>query len=347
MRCFSVISDKAAWKQVLERLENRDDVFSSQEYFSLFEDRNSKPELFIFEENGGIFVLPYLKYSIPGYEYCDFETGYGYSGPLSSNSDAYFINEAWRAFQGCCRNSGIVAGFIRFNPLTGNHALAGNIVRLYKDRKVVVLDITGQSIEGIWKTEYSSNNRNKIQMALKNNVEVKTGDDIQALGVFHQMYLKTMDRLGADDFYRFEWAFFEKMEKLLKGSFTVLLGYKDGIPIASSLLLYGGNIITYFLSATEDEARKIGAANLLRHEAVLFGRQKGIRHINFGGGKTSAEDDSLLRFKSGFSKDSADFYYGTFLSDADAYNSICRDWEGKSTNDKKLKYGGRFLKYKF
>ena len=51
----------------------------------------------------------------------DFETVYGYSGPVSTSKDKYFFKKCLERIQNYCLNNSLIAGFIRFNPYLQNH----------------------------------------------------------------------------------------------------------------------------------------------------------------------------------------------------------------------------------
>lgn len=322
------------------------DIFFTRGYCELYKEEDVEVEEFTFEENDQTFRFLFLKKQIPNTEFYDFETAYGFSGPLSTTADPGFIRSAWANFSAFCEETKIIAGFIRFNPLLENHKFVDTqYVDISGGGNVVVLNLKNKDIEVIFK-DYDKNNRNKIRRALKNDVIIKRSDTLESLHLFKDVYYKTMKRLGASEFYWFDEDFFANIYKYLPNNFVVFSSKKDGKTIGASLSLLTNDVLYYFLSGTEDLGRTLGVANLLRHETVKFGLERNIQYINFGGGRTSDENDSLLKFKKGFSKEYKEFYIGKFLVNQNEYSKICEKWEKESSPAKVEEFGNRFLKYR-
>lgn len=352
MAKYSIIdsAEKEKWNEFRHKCAYLpQDVFCFNEYNNLYSNDDCEVQAFAFEDNGKAFFLPYIKRPVPNTsDYYDFETAYGYSGPLVSEFDKNFISDAWKSFRQYCDSENIIAGFIRFHPIIKNHELAfPPFIDVIQNGKIVSLNLKDKNINGIW-DNYASSNRNKIRLARKNGIETRNGRSPEYVSEFRKMYVKTMDRVNAEQFYRFEKKYFESIQKNLQDNFTVFLGFNENDdPIGASLVLFSESILTYYLSATKDEARKLGVANLLRHESINYALAKGISHINFGGGRTSSDDDSLFRYKKAFSDGTEDFYIGKIITKTKVYDEICREWEKKVSPEIFEKYKSRVLKYRF
>lgn len=120
-------NDASAWNEVLCMDGIKGDVFFTFEYCNLYKTTENSIEAFYYSLGGDIFFLPYIKAAIPGTDFFDIETPYGYGGVLSNTSDKLdekFLEGAWSCFKEHCEKSEIMAGLIRFHPLI-NHFFLG------------------------------------------------------------------------------------------------------------------------------------------------------------------------------------------------------------------------------
>jgi hypothetical protein len=96
----------------------------------------------------------------------DFETAYGYGGPIYNCEDEEFITTALTALKTYCSDNEYVAGFVRFHPLLQNQKFFDVIGSVIIDRKTVAIDLS-QTTDEVWKNEIHSKNRNVIRKAEK------------------------------------------------------------------------------------------------------------------------------------------------------------------------------------
>ena len=321
------------------------DVFFYPEYHQLFS--KSDPVIFIHKDKDRIFCLPFLKKPIDNTSYFDLESAYGYGGPFSNSSDQKFIEESWKALESRLYENNVVGGFIRFNPFLNNHELTSeSVISVQRICPIVSLFCQDKSLEDIWK-DYNKNTRNKIRKANKVKLGLEIGSDKKAMTEFIEMYNKSMDRLGAEGQYYFSDDFFFDLSDKMSSAMKILFAKQDGKITGTALLLISQNVMTYFLSATNDQGRTNGSAHFLRHRAIEFALQKGISKINFGGGKTNEIDDSLLKFKMGFSNTLEDYYIGKMVINKEVYKELCDSWTKDSDQGKIQKFGSLHLKYRY
>ena len=322
------------------------DVYFSREYYKLYESETSAAEAFVFIKADNVFYLPYLKNSIADTPYFDFEMAYGYGGPLAVCADDGILREAWGRFYDHCKGSGIIAGFLRFNPFLGNHVLAHpDFVEVIYDRDIVKLTLD-KPYETIWE-DYSDDNKNKIRKAGRSGIKVRLDRSPKSLENFRRMYHDTMNRVGAEQFYYFRPEYFGTIGALLPEKYAVFTALKDGVEVGGSLVLYTDDILNYHLSATMKECMSLGVANILRDECIKFALANRIKMINFGGGRMSSPDDSLFRFKRSFSKETERFFIGKMIVEEEIYDRACSRWERVSGAGKVEAYKNRVLRYRY
>ena len=81
-----------------------------------------------------------------------------------------------------------------------------------------------------------------------------------------------------------------------------MLVKKDGEVCAGALFTIINGIIQYHLAGTSEKFIKFSPMKLLVDEIRIIGNSINAKYIHLGGGLSSATDDTLFVFKSGFSK---------------------------------------------
>lgn len=340
--------DKDTWNSICNKLK-RDgpiDIFYQYEYLSLYSNEKTVEEAFFYENFGEVFFFPYLKTEVLGQPEVlyDFETAYGYGGPVSTTQNPEFLKAAWKVFFDYAVKEKIIAGFIRFHPLLKNEKFAdAHYIKTEYMRQTVMMALNIDK-DNVWKN-YRSDVKNKINKAKKNQISVEQASGQKALKQFKNLYIRSMNEKGASKQYFFEDDFFIRIGKKLMGQYIVYLSYYRSKCVGGALVLVSDNYIHYHLSATEKETRKLGTANLLRHTAIIDHLKKK-KAIHFGGGNTNDPNDSLFKFKKGFSKELLNFYIGKVIINKGSYDNVCRKWSDNHPKKNK-EYNHIFLKYHF
>ena len=344
-------SGKEEWLNLLNKFNNNlgQDIYQSPYYVELYEKKLcSVTEAFVYNSKNNYFCLAYLKNSINKSlinDHYDFETAYGYSGPISTTDDQKFLNSAWESFKKHCLKNSIVAGLIRFNPLLKNHVFAKHSCIQVDFEKEIVVNTLNKENKKFWE-KYSPNTRNKIRKAIKNQIEIKNNSSNESIIIFGKLYRSVMEEKKVEKKYLFVDEYFQKIFNNLSGKFNVFLAYKDNEIIGGALLLFSKNSVIVHLSATKKSFSKYGAASLLRHEIIEFYSKKGIYQINFGGGLTSKKDDALLNFKKGFSQETEKYYIGKCIINKELYTNLCSKWDNQYKK-KNNNFSNYFLKYNY
>lgn len=333
------------WEDIEKKLitNNLFDIYFDKRYIELYTG-NKKLDFFYYEENSDFFVFPYIKKNLPFYsKYYDIESVYGYSGILSNSKNKNFLERAWKNFEIDAKYKNIVCGFVRFNPFFENHKLIKNInFKVLKEKKIIFIDLQ-KKIEEIVK-DFSSDNKNKINKIKKFNITVSDHYSEEDLNEFKLFYNNRMKEVKAKEMYFFKEDYFKKF-LLLKNFFTLFKVKYENINIGMSLVIHYNKIAHYHLSACDKNYFKYAPNNILRYFAIKFFKEKKYNILNFGGGVTSEDDDTLLAFKSRFSKQYKYFYIGKFIFNQEIYNNETKNWETKNIN-KKDNYKNYLQKYR-
>src|SRR5215203_3641715 len=160
MNCQTFSTDESeAWLTALN-LQPQADVYFLPQYHRAYEkEGDGAAYAFTVTSGGDSFFYPFLLKPIDD-TWFDIETVYGYTGPLSTTTDPDFLNETWRLFSDWCRESKVVAEFIRFNPLLDNTRYVDPACEVKLNRETVVINLDCTCDE-LW-NNYTDSQRSKI-----------------------------------------------------------------------------------------------------------------------------------------------------------------------------------------
>lgn len=350
-KCCSYFLDPGEnWDKKLDLFSSLglSDIYFDYRYLQLYidQDSNSVAEAFVFKEDNNIFFLPYLKKPIiEEDDLWDFETAYGYSGPLSSTEEQSFLESAWSSFLKMAKDKGLVAGLIRFNPLIANDKFSiSKNCKVKKERDTVWLDCN-RGLKNIL-DDYSKKHLKQIKSLESKGVFVESSNDKEFLKKFKEIYSYRMGAIGAGNEYFFNDEYFNKVFLMNKDSWKVYLAYTPNKDIIGGcLLLFSNNTCHYHLSGSYSEFLKFKPNDILRHNVIKDMVDLKIDKIHFGGGRTNDPEDSLLQFKLKFSKQTFKFKVGYCMVDEDNYLRVCDKWMGRFPEKKE--YANYFLKYRY
>ncbi|MBI4566662.1 MAG: GNAT family N-acetyltransferase [Planctomycetes bacterium] len=256
---------------------------------------------------------------------CDLTTAYGYGGPYAWNVGDRETCSFWAQFDAWARASGAVTSFARLSlfpeqllPFCGDvRYRAPNVVR----------DLT-LSEDELWR-DYEGKVRRNVIRAQRAGVTVLFDAQGVRLDAFLAVYESTMDRREALSQYYFPRRFFESIITDLAGQFVFLHAVAGSQVIASDLLLLSQEHGYFFLGGGSAESFSLRPNDLLKHEAFLYCRARGIKRFVLGGGYRP--EDGVLRFKRSFApRGECPFLVGVRTYDAEATADLVtrrREWE--------------------
>ena len=347
------LSQKKEWKKYLELLPiSQQDIYFTPEYYDLYErNGDGKAQCFVFKDNGEVALYPFLINSVNelGYklndEYYDIQSAYGYNGIISSSYDIEFRRKFLNVFNKYCKENNIIAEFTRFHPLLDNYKFSDSLMEIIKDRSTVFLNLK-KGYDLIWENDYSSENRNMIRKAHNSDINLEIEDNNKCINKFYEIYIQTMVKKNAENYYYFSKEYFKNMLILLKKNVYILYVIDNYDNILCSMILFIYNKYAhYHLSGRSNKNTNNSVNNFILDESIKFAISKGCELFHFGGGNTSNKNDSLLKFKSNFSKERADFYIGKKIHNQEIYKEVVRQWE-EEYPEKKEKYKNRILIYR-
>ena len=340
--------DHHSWNASLRKLP-QNDIYFSVEYHNAYElNGDGQAMAFVVQQGEDLLFHPFLVRPInrvSGIELChtlyDIETVYGYSGPISTTTSSNFLCEAWRIFSKWCVDNSIIAEFIRFHPLIGNHIYAGPDCDVTMDRETVVVDLNCNE-DQLW-SGYSSVHRNMVRKALKNGLICTDEAPDEGLNSLKIIYRQTMERVGATNYYYFSDGYFDNLASSLIEKIKVFTVRSGDEVIASGLFFVEGDFMHYHLAGSKEAFMSQAPNNLLLHTAALWGLSSGCSWLHLGGGRTNLDDDGLLHFKSSVSSSRSEFFTGKRIHDPSSYQDLCSKWVNQNQPETNPSY---FLLYR-
>ena len=337
------------WNKYIFNLPVADqDIYFDERYLLINQPDGYKAKAFVHQEGKEIFIFPFYIGQIPNTEYFDVQGPYGYGGPICNSSSAKFHERAWSMLHDELVSMKVVAGFFRFHPMYPySKEFVPNFIVTVLDRNTVVIPLD-LSADQIWNDQIHLKHRNAIRKSEKMGLEVAflKGEQID-LSIFKVIYEETMSRLDADDFYYFSPEYFSDLKKEL-GPFLVQGNVIfNGKVICSALFLKYGQNVHYHLSGTLTSALDTGANGFLIFKAISEFKAEELKYFHLGGGNNSLPDNSLLKFKSRFSKNLLSFEIGKMVLQKQVYEELCRNWKDSNEKQKVSKFEKLHLKYRY
>ena len=340
------------WNNLLKKFnKNFLDIYFRPEYHLIYQNNgDGKAICFYLESKFGRVLYSFLKNPINelGYDldkkYYDIQSIYGYGGCIYSNDSKSLKKHFHEIFTAYCKKSNIVTEFVRFHPIIENHEFSAPYLKVHNNRQTVLLDLN-QSYEKIFNNIFSSNNRNMIRKG-NNFLNIKISKSKSELKTFIQNYFFTMLKINSNKYYYFSKNYFLGILKYLKKQTYIINAYDQKNISQNSMILFIDNYYAhYHLSGRSKACSSNYSNNFMINEAIKLAIKKKCKFFHLGGGRTQAEDDSLLRFKLNFSKKKINFFIGTRIHDQIIYDKICNKWEEKNQNLKN-NYKNYLLKYR-
>lgn len=317
------------------------DIYFSHEWHELFaSDLGANPMAFLFRGNHGTLLLyPFLLRKVPAHlsdrPLFACESAYGYGGPLAEHPDTEDLAQADDAFCDWARSNAVVAEFVRFHPLLETHQWFRREMLIEENRTTVAIPLDAPYDQLV--KRFSPAKRRNIRKADKAGVIIRRGEDFAS---FWRLYEATMNRLSAAGFYYFPGEHRTRIERLIRASGYLLEARIADRLIAAAVFLRSAGFLHYHLGGSDAEFLSVSPNDLLMAEAVRLGIESGAGMVHLGGGATTAADDTLLRFKRGFSPTQGVFRTGKRVHDPLRHVALlnrCREASGTTP--------ARFLQY--
>lgn len=325
------INEQEEWNNAINNFKEKD-IYIDRAYFSSLAKYMNCEVVLLFYENGEARICEtiqindisenkHFKGLIEERKYFDAETPYGYGGLTFENAkeedfELYYSQKAdW------AKQNGIICEFVRFNPLLENYKFADKNSKVLNVKSTVCVDLKP---EDELMLELHSKNRNMVRKAQKSGIEIIEVEPLEneaEKNNFIDLYIKTMHRNNAEEFYFFSKEYFENFFEDMKGKCKLFCAKFDGKTIASAIMIFNNENMHYYLSGADRDYMNLAPNNLLLFKAGLWGYQNGFKKFHLGGGVS--DNDALFSFKKQFNeKGILPFYIGRTIFDNEKFEFL-------------------------
>lgn len=287
-------------------------------------DNNHVSKLFVVDDGINFIGLPLVIRPIEDTNFYDATSVYGYAGPISNNKAIAGLKELtsffWENFEKFCADYEIISVFTRLHPLIDQKDFFSGIGEILDLNKTVAIDLKLTLEEQ--KKQYRKSNKSELNQLRKKGFTVQKAETDEDIDRFIEIYYETMDRVEAKSYYYFSKEYFYNF--LNNGSFgnnLLLAKFQDEI-VAGAIFTTTDKIMQYHLAGTTEEYIRSTPMKLILDEARLLGKELGLEYLHLGGGVGGSDEDSLFKFKSGFSDFNFQFSIWKYIVNIDIYNDL-------------------------
>jgi Acetyltransferase (GNAT) domain len=318
----------AGWAQVLN-LAIAHDSYHLPSYHQLAETmREGEARLLVAREGNQFLALPLLLRSVssvPGLEgsaLLDATSVYGYPGPLvsrvapSRDLTTQFGNHLRRHLV----DAGVAAVFSRLNPLLEQAPWLAGLGSIVTHGATISLDL--RLAPDLQRLGYRRNHRRDLKRLSEGGFTCSPDGSFGAWTGFVGMYHETMRRVGASPRYHFPTAYFTGLRTAIGAGAELLTCRRSGAVVAGAVFLRRGGIVQYHLGGTRGDWSQYAPLKLVFDTAQAYYHQRAAEVLHLGGGR-GATEDSLFRFKAGFSERRHAFQTWRWVIMPDEYARLC------------------------
>ncbi|SFR81991.1 MULTISPECIES: peptidoglycan bridge formation glycyltransferase FemA/FemB family protein [Maribacter] len=322
---IETIKQKEEWVKQLELIGNTDFYFT-YDYHQLSKNDDENPVLLKYNEGNSTILLPLLLRNIKGTSYIDATSVYGYAGVLSNINDNSFEKSKFQEIlHSYLMDNKIISVFSRLHPFLDNQeSLLSGLGEISDQGMVVYLDLS-LPIE-IQRANFNRRLKTYLNKARK-VCTVSEGNHQEDLKSFIELYHENMRRVDATDSYFFDQTYFERImaSKDYNPQLMICRDNDSQKIIGAAIFIKKDNIVQYHLSGLDADFYELNPIKLIIDEMRLISTAEGYQLLNLGGGRGGSNEDSLFRFKSGFSKEFKNFRLWKYIVNHDIYNKLTNE----------------------
>ncbi len=286
------------------------------------------PLLFVYEEGNEYIAFPLLKRQIPGSDFFDLTSVYGYAGPISNQDfdllDGGFMERFKNSFLNFLSEAQTVSVFSRLHPFFNQRKLMDRFSGVHENGKTVAIDLEIPIEQQ--RAGYRRSVREKIKKLRRIGYQVISSNDAESIREFAAIYAENMKRIGAKDYYLFNETYMRNLLSSDEFEGKLFLVYKDGKAVSGALVICTCKIMQVHLLATLNNYLFDSPAKLLTDEITLAGREMGCKYFNLGGG-LNFKEDLLFDWKIGFSNLLFEFTSWRYVANEQVYNDLLNELE--------------------
>lgn len=297
---FVVEAQDTKWSEIINGCKYFD-FYHTQSYHLL--EKQNRPVLLVGIHDGITIALPLIIRQIPNSELFDCTSAYGYCGPISNINleevPKSIINLFTAELLQFFKENDIVTAFSRLHPIISFGEVFDDFGQIIPINKTVAIDLKISPEEQ--RKQYRKSNKSELNQLQRKGYEVVEAETDDEINSFIDIYNETMRRVEASNSYFFSQDYFYNFLKNKCFQNKLLLAKKDGVVTAGAIFTVTNTIMQYHLAGTTEAYIKETPMKLILDKARLMGNELGLEFLHLGGGVGGSDEDSLFRFKSGFS----------------------------------------------
>ncbi|MEG0916304.1 MAG: GNAT family N-acetyltransferase [Myroides sp.] len=322
---FEILENNSPkWTEIIKQASVYD--FHHTPYFHKI-DTTYPSKLLFFSDKKNFIALPVIIRPIDNTDFFDITSVYGYSGPIYWFNKDYqqenLLNFFKLKFINFCKDHNIVSVFSRLHPLIEQKNIIEGLGEIVALNKTISVDLTLSADEQ--RKEYRKSLKSELNQLRRKDIYVKVADAQNEIDQFIAIYYETMDRVNATPNYYFSKEYFYDFLDNADFKSKLLIAVKDEKVIAGAIFTFTDKIMQYHLAGTTDEFIRETPMKLILDEARLLGNKTSAISLHLGGGVGGSDEDSLFRFKSGFSKDFKQFSVWKYIVNPEVYNQLSKE----------------------
>lgn len=257
---------------------------------------------------GKILYRFFKKYAgtIDGIKYYDIASYRGAQGPyileVQYGEEEKLIEEFIKEFKEYCDSENIIAEFAKLDPWDDyaelmRNKLGGEYYGNYYCNNLLI---------DFYSTEYNRNIKRNIKKARGKGVKVSIDLEGKTISKFVELYKNTEEKFQTSDYYRMsENDICKFFEVYGEDAFLINAEYDDQI-VTSVLVVMGEDVEHYLLLGNNPQYLDLQCNSLLTYEAALYGKSKGRKIFDMGGGKPGG---GIEKYKRNFISDDGVWAY--------------------------------------
>lgn len=325
-KCSVIHSDEEEeWLAVLARTPEHD-FYHLPQYHRVEEERDGGvAHLFAYAEGEHMIALPLLLRPVDmaaadGWR--DATSVYGYGGAVASH--AAMPEAILRNFHAALRDAlterRVVAAFSRLHPLAPRRDLLAGLGECRIHGQTISVDLTLPP--EVQRAQYRNSNKTRINKLQREGLVCIRDEEKRHLPEFVSIYHETMRRVNAHGSYFFHDSYFTRLAEELGDKLRLFVVMMGDAVAAACLFTECNGIIQYHLGGTRDRFLKASPMTFMLDAIRLWGNETGAHTLHLGGG-VGAREDSLFKFKAGFSDRRHDFATWRWIVVPEVYRELC------------------------
>ena len=319
--CSLIGPEDHRWTTFLEQV--RHDVYHTPTYVKADARRiDAEPRAYLLRTEHGSLLLPLLIRRCsdvvgPGAgDGLDAVSPYGYPGFLldeAARAQPGFLDHAIDGLKAVLAQAGVCTLFLRMHPIL-NEGIAALTARHRFDETgtTVTIDLTRTEAER-W-SSMRKGHTNAVNQALRAGFVTEVTRLDLHIADFVTVYADVLQRIQADYSYVVDDAYLAALAT--DPSVWLIRAHLGGELAGAYIMFERCGIVHLHLGGARNGFYKPSPSNLMVHASCEWAKERGNELLHLGGGVGAAADDSLFRFKSGFSPDRRSFHTLRLVADA-------------------------------